>query len=379
MSGVSRIISAICHQGPRLGVTFTKSLLDTLKTSDSATANIVNSGALVHGSSFTITGTGFGTKSVLTPTVRDIGATAAGSLDSQWSGATPNTGTSSDNMVNRADGFRSVSVPHSFVTRFLAGRHNVDTERSAQVGVWKDFTLSSPMYIYASFYFQVDASWDFNLDATDQNFKLANYGTSGGGIDSNTWYYEYRNNVLDHSFQDTTSPCQWHINDDKSPPSIDTASSNWYGSDTPNPSGTWQKVEMEILVTSSAGAGYVKGWVNGASAINVTNTRTDGIAGTGRSFQIMSYARQKPGVNQYRYVADVYMDIGTQACARVVLANNSVLANATIIEPQVPIAWSDTSLTFNVWKGKHSSGSVYAFVKNPSNSWGSAIGPLTMS
>ncbi len=49
--------------------------------------------------------------------------------------------------------------------------------------------------------------------------------------------------------------------------------------------------------------------------------------------------------NAWRYFDDMYVDT---THARVVMANNSDYESATIVEPQIPSAWSDTEITFTV-------------------------------
>lgn len=64
------------------------------------------------------------------------------------------------------------------------------------------------------------------------------------------------------------------------------------------------------------------------------------------------------------YMDDIYID---DTLARVMIGNNSTLATSTHIEPQIPSAWSDTSITVTVNMGSFQTGeSVYLFVVDAS-------------
>jgi hypothetical protein len=80
--------------------------------------------------------------------------------------------------------------------------------------------------------------------------------------------------------------------------------------------------------------------------------------------------------NNWRYFADVYLDYTP---ARVVLANNSVLGQATIIEPQIPSAWTASSISVSVNLGKFASGqTAYLFVFDSTGTASAAGFPITV-
>ena len=57
------------------------------------------------------------------------------------------------------------------------------------------------------------------------------------------------------------------------------------------------------------------------------------------------------------------MCTSTRPCPAIVLADKPVLSQATIVENQIPSAWSDTSITATVNLGKFAQGQpVYLFV-----------------
>jgi hypothetical protein len=70
-------------------------------------------------------------------------------------------------------------------------------------------------------------------------------------------------------------------------------------------------------------------------------------------------------VNAFRYFDDVYIDT---SFARVMLANDSSYENATIIEPQIPSAWSGGSITAKVNLGRFpQNGRAYLFIFDANN------------
>ena len=72
------------------------------------------------------------------------------------------------------------------------------------------------------------------------------------------------------------------------------------------------------------------------------------------------YARMQGYTSNWRYFDDVYVDT---SLSRIVLADKPVLSEATIIENQIPSAWSDNSITATANLGKFVQGqSVYLFV-----------------
>src|SRR5262245_8195182 len=77
-------------------------------------------GALNFLDTFTVTGSGFGSKNTATvPQVWDYGQAGAGVLDSQWSGGHP-ISTATGKLQNYASGTHSMSVPHSHCQNMLA-------------------------------------------------------------------------------------------------------------------------------------------------------------------------------------------------------------------------------------------------------------------
>jgi hypothetical protein len=121
--------------------------------------------------------------------------------------------------------------------------------------------------------------------------------------------------------------------------------------------GQWAKIEVAVKVTNQTD-GYVQVWEDGRQVVSYAGP-TDKYAGNRRTVGIGGYVRVHVPQN-WRYFADAYMDT---TLSRVVLANNSVLAQATIIENQIPSKWSDASITATVNLGRFAHGqSAYLFV-----------------
>ena len=68
--------------------------------------------------------------------------------------------------------------------------------------------------------------------------------------------------------------------------------------------------------------------------------------------------------SNWRYYDDIYVDT---TLARVVLAEQPTLSDASIVEVQIPSAWSDSSITATVNLGKFAPGqTAYLFVVDAS-------------
>jgi hypothetical protein len=79
--------------------------------------------------------------------------------------------------------------------------------------------------------------------------------------------------------------------------------------------------------------------------------------------------------SNWRYWDDVYVDT---TLSRIVLADQPVLSQATIIENQIPSAWSDGSITATVNLGKFTQGQpVYLFVVDSTGTPSAAGLPVT--
>jgi hypothetical protein len=353
----------------RAGIALT--LLFTAGSASVVAAPVVTgiSGKLDHKASVTILGTGFGTKGQAAPVVWDdaSGSDVLGKWDLAWPNSNP-----AYNLGYRAPQ-RGISLPHNHITKYLAGAHgdSGNAGNGAAVMVWKNRTISSyPAYTYASWYQRADDAWVFG---GDDNYKVFDFSHATGGYDlPYNWYLEYNPRPTSR-----TSGASWHILDDAFGQALASLSgpiSNWWSGGAVNPmAGRWSKVELQIKYSHNSD-GYVKLWENGVQQVNYSGT-TDNYAGNVRSEGVGGYARQYGQPSNWRYFADVYLDYSP---AHVVLANNAVLASATIIEPQIPSAWSASSITATVNLGQFETGqTAYLIVVDSSGAPSAAGLPVT--
>ena len=323
-------------------------------------------GKFDHHASVTITGTGFGNKPNAGPVVWDDAS--GNNVRDKWDLAWPNTDATYAMAYRNPQ--RGVSLPHNHITRYLAGAHaGGGPYGGSNVMVWKYRTIGSfPQYTYASWYQRFDDGWVFS----GNNLKIYDWTHGTGGYDlPNNWYIELR----DPPTSRTATNAQWHLLDDTGYPVGDSLISPdrngqdmwWDGAVNPM-SGVWTKIEVELKLTNQ-NDGYIKLWENGTLKINYAG-KTDGYEGNVRSDGVGGYSDMSGQTNNWRYYADVYLDYTP---ARVVLANNANLSNATIVEAQIPTSWSSTSIAATVNLGKFTAGqTAYLFVVDPSGAHNSA-------
>ena len=369
----------------------------------------------INGSSFTITGSGFGTKSrALSPILRDVGAAATGTLDAQWSGGYPNAATTDTNfnIQNQTAGFQptptAIGTPHPYVPRIIAGCHGDHTDggnTNENVGAWGGFSIPTlPYVLYSSLYHRASPDWEFGIfvgGVNGDNYKTYSYNGMGdiyGGSSNEYAYLNFAGVAKDNA----TSTYQF-VYDAPHPPggwqNPDLNGENAFRQFVPAPwypGNGWIKEEIEILVTTDAtlgGGGRMDGWYSSLTAgrdcsqnifqknaqINYRGWTDGGPAGgspytgTTRYWQIGGYSvdyGNRTGTNgggttayNYRFFADIYFDItGTvspgASVARVLVGNNPSYTACTVREPQIITAWADGSITFTFWKGALQTGSI---------------------
>jgi len=320
-------------------------LSPSFASADPSVQSVSSTGA--HGSTSTITGSGFGSKSGTSPAVWDSCPSAG--LSSQWSNAWPNK-SGNDNLQCRSP-IRGISPPHNNVSMYLAGAHSESNgaDEGYNVIAFKNRNINSyPAYTYASWYQRSDDQWDF---CGDNNYKVFDFsqGTSPYTQPAN-WYIEYNSPPTSAS-----SGLAWHLNDNGS--ALDTGTSWWFGSAVNPMSGKWTKIEVEIRYSPNSD-GYIKLWENGRQRIDYSGS-TDRYSGSGRSEGIGGYARCYGRSSNWRYFSDVYIDYTR---ARVILTDNQSYENSTKFEPQPVRTWSSGSIEFTLNRGAVSGSSAYIFV-----------------
>lgn len=313
-------------------------------------------GALNHGATITISGSGFGSKAIAAPLAWDNASGNA--VTDIWTGAWPDQ-LPGYNLAYYAP-MRGISLPHSHVTRYIAGAHAGDTgaDTGYDVLMWKSMPLPAlPFYIYASWYQRADNQWHFG---GDNNFKTFDWSAGDEPYASMSWYTCYG---PPHPDSNTDNGLQWTQETGTPLGDPDLNGHNaWWGTAVNPMAGQWSKVEIAIRVSSQSD-GYINIWENGQRVMNYAGA-TDNYGGTRRSIAVGGYARMQGYTNNWRYFDDVYVDT---TLSRVVLADKPVLSQASIVEVQIPSAWSDGSITAQVNLGKFTQGqAAYLFVVDAS-------------
>ncbi len=323
-------------------------------------------GPLDHNASVTITGSGFGSKPTAAPIVWD---NASGNLiTDKWDGAWPDKLPGYNTQYYGA--MRGVNPPHSHDTRFIAGAHasNTGADAGYDVVFYKNITVqSAPSYIYVSWYQRADAGWHFG---GDNNFKTFAYSVCCGAYSEPYWYTMYG---PPHPSSNSDKGIVWAINGQQLSNPDAHGKNAWWGRAVNPTAGKWSKVEMAIK--ASAGSdGYVKQWEDGTLVMDYAGP-TDKFPGNGRDIAIGGYARMQGFTSNWRYFDDVYLDT---TLARVVLADKPSLKDATIIENQIPITWSDGSITATVNLGQFTQGqTAYLFVVDATGAVSATGTPVT--
>lgn len=371
---------------PRLRPTVLATALCILSSS-AAAAPIVSgvTGSINHGSTITITGSGFGSKAIAAPVVWDDASTGTYLTDNgKWSGYWPNKGSNLSYVTRYMTPIRGIGLPHNNITRYIAGAHGLANEgydAGFNVMFWKTANVSAyPFRAYASWYQRLDPA-AFPL-RSDWNLKYFDWSQGGSpytmtSCDRNNWYINYAPTNVSLT---TTASVQHQMNDDTwgycSNGSIQNPDLNGHGlywSSGRNPATTWVKYELEMVITDQS-TGRVRVWEDGVQKISYVG-RTDRWALGQRAIGIGGYSRDN-GPNHWRYFADVYLDYSLQ---RVVLANNADLASATVVETQVPSSWISSSLSARVNLGRfQTSQTAYLFVFDDSGQRNAVGFPVTI-
>lgn len=336
------------------------------------------SGTWSHGGAVTISGSSFGTKSPAAPLLWDNGQYATLSA-AGWYGWWPNTGPAGA-QLQYSTGTAGVVMPHARVSKYITGAHEGTTGFDAgyNVAAWVDFAKSNGMGVYANYYHRVNPNWDAGIGSpADGNFKTIGYSVC-------CTIYELPNNwYLASFFNDPASDTQYIITDDNgSLQNPDANGDNAFHENMVSPgkapasdASKWVKNEYEMVITNATGfgGGFVRIYDNGVLGVNYVG-RTDNMAGTSRVFGVGGYSRDYGSADNRRFWAGVYIDT---TLARVVLCEGSSYATRGRCEPQIPSAWSASSISVSVNAGRFAdSATAYLYVCDSAascNSTGTAI------
>jgi hypothetical protein len=313
------------------------------------------SGTVSHGSSITIPGSGFGTKSTAAPVMWDncdktVNSSAAiTSAGWQYPAPRPPGQTEASSLQYKATPYRSVNAPHGLVNKVMTGL--CDTGYNYDHLVCKTRTLAAfPAQVFASWYETCDPAWSIG-----DNLKTFGWGAGGGAWEGTYWYCSYNPSITTK----TGDNGEYMVSYGMSP---DPAWNMKVGSPH-NILNRWVHHDAALLVTQTQ-TGYLRVWDDGTLHGDLTNYQTDMIAGMDRSFWIGGYTNAM-GTSQWRYFSDLYLDWTFQ---RVVIGNANTWANCTKYAIQIPSAWSATSITATVNRGEFgASESAWLYVFDATN------------
>ena len=368
-------------------------------------APLVNSvsGSFIHGQNITISGSGFGAKNPAAPlmwddaedrTVNDESSV----LNKGWVDPWPRAGVSSleHRIKYRNVGYRNVAGPNARSTKFLSGGHyqtvnnnppyiGTGAEDYRNVSITADAGSGKSRW-YASFDYRIDPLWDYGGSSylTCLNHKITVVQDAGASYTGNFEYNVFRGGV--------SSPDYGGVSTYMLAGNLGCSMGTW-PTNFPalnNPKNQWVKIEQ--ITASDAALGIMDFYIDNVKGVgflsNCPNWWANKYPASGglRSYTIGGYWRTcanisdtstyRGGVNNFRYYDDMYVD---GSLSRIILANNQNYSSATIIEPQIPSAWSDGYLTAKVNLGKlPDSGTAYLFVFDSNNQANSIGYPVTL-
>ena len=307
---------------------------------------------LTHGSNITISGSGFGTRTVVKDIFDDC---TSASVSDLW-----NDATNYSYMTPAALG-RGIPLPHGNITRYAVGNQTGGSGYNAWLSTYVT-GLTYPTNLFCMSYRRVDPNWTFGALCDsgdgDNNYKFFTVSAGASWFVDPYWYHSTTN-------QKCTLSSDWQNNFYSSGGlgNLNTAYTGSQGgsSDSDYDLWTgWRKVEYRIGLGSSSQ--ILKYLTNNKYYQNLTNQNTFNAGGKDGAFSIGTYSRQYGGANHYNYQADIVMVIGPDAFKRVILSNNATYTSSTIVEYQPVVSWSDTSITVKGNIGAIPNGTAYLHV-----------------
>ncbi|MGA1870737.1 MAG: dockerin type I repeat-containing protein, partial [bacterium] len=306
------------------------------------------------------------------------------------------------NMMYRSIGHRGVLGPHPQSTAFMTGCHDDQGEcLGGEVGQNVSLTVgdsSRHSVWYVSYYLRLDPLWPIS---STQNYKWFNWeqGAPGATAYSSPFCYDNTNGCNCGSGpENRSSPgCGYDFWSGASVIQILGAgcSDSWTspGCGSPilshntlkkNPRNEWTRNEHLMNFPAS-----YKYYVNNAWLLDTTldgdctldNSTYDNPSAVtlGGFWKQGMCGNNQDDLNDdaCRYFDDVYVDT---TFSRVILADTQNYEDARIVEPQIPLTWSDISVTCSVNLGAlPDSGIAYLFVFDANNSHNATGYPISLS
>jgi len=310
-----------------------------------------------HGSSVTISGSNFGTKSPVAPfwwdDCEDKTVDSYAALDAQYDDVMTNAHADNDKDIQYRDvPYDGMSAPHSHSTKYISG---VTEEGGAYDGyVAKQNTGAvNPTDFFSTWYYR-DQDNPPCPAGSARNHKVAIFSSNAPFAEGISLVANYSNGRTDICFDDPALMVTWY------------GGSSGTNTDThlnTSPRLEWiRQTTWGRVGTSNDSDGFYKLY----SDEELCSYNDDDPWGS--STEILNwiaaggYFRACSGCDDELryYYDDIYMD---WSLARVMLANNATYTNATIVEPQIPhTTWNATTIQITVNQGNLPNGTAYLFV-----------------
>lgn len=318
-------------------------------------------GGFTHGSAFTVTGTGFGTKPTAAPKKWDD-CSGTDPLNT-WDGAWPTVASqpSSAPRYAASGSIGGVTAPHSQVGSVLAARAYDEggggTSGNNQM-LWHSVpSISFPQDFYISWYRRDHPSYD-----PGDNHKIFDYSGGLEPYDSGTdyWYLlrdPYFGGGYSHSannmlFQQVCSAQSFR----------DFMCNSKYYTGSAAPHQQWIKYEVILRASDDNNVGFYDFYEDGEHKINLGTYGSGTHSFTGRTDNLTEFTSRVVSIGGYNrllsldnwaFFADLYLD---DSLARVFLGNNADPDLCTIREIQPLTSWADTSIGFDCNQGVFTTG-----------------------
>jgi len=372
----------------------------------------INVSSITHGDSITVSGGEFGVKNPAAPliwddcetaTVEDYDAVTGSGTSAVrndggigWDYAGPNYNSANyppyptwARISYQNTLYRDVLAPHNYSNKYLAGTHYTYPDNYPQyIGGTHEsfsgvsFTVDSGFYYddwFAIWYYRIHPDW-ISPCPPNNNHKFC---VSNTGPDAYSEPGEFSYDAVN-----SPAPCS----PDENPVAIRTHNGGCgeTGEYTANPRLGW--VHYERKQSTTVEGGFRNVFINNVESNYVTDC---GVWQQPRSFTLGGYYRWAPDLGDTstytgrsggtvenpenyatRYFDDIYVDT---TLSRVMLGNNQSYSEATIVEPQIPSAWSNNSINVTVNLGKLNGSTAYLFVFDADNNHNEFGYPITLS
>lgn len=297
-------------------------------------------GVVSHGSTYVLTGSGFG-----------VDATPFAFDSMNWGSAGANLNTSPefpwDTTADNGPTVPVISTTQAYGLHTRSGRHN-DNVGGNSACYKRNF---SSLTVYCSFMY-----W-YTCDTAGTTQK----GFRAHAHDGPNVYTSYPS-FFDQDFDESSARISANTGDGGT--GVNDAS-YYYGGQSGFQSSWYRREYWFKLSTPGVADGEVKVWSNLSNVKDSTSiiTRDSGVTDKLELVMLPFYFGNGGAGNGY--YNDVYI---SKTLARVEIGNAPTWAGCTIREIQNPSAWSDSSITFTVNKGTLSAGTNYVYTVDSSNS-----------